>query len=198
MTRPTGALQKKMAAFCTDSTACFQSEMRKIFFMRGYDTPPDEQQTEGSRKQTKAAQRADLLHNNRAICCEFTRANDWRRLVEQTRSASKEHREPAQPTCVSDGANQEAPQASQLRLARRRPEFYGQAHERRDLVQLPCSPLWCSLLPAGSTDKRSEASAAPRGGLGAPRPLGQAHSGPQGALGAQPKKAPDMRLALRQ
>jgi len=41
---------------------------------------------------------------------------------------------------VSDGANQEAPQASQLRLARRRPEFFGQAHERRDLVQLPCSP----------------------------------------------------------
>ena len=66
MNRPAGALQKKMAAFCTDSTACFQSEMRKIFFMRGYDTPPDEQQTEGSRKQTKAAQRADLLHNNRS------------------------------------------------------------------------------------------------------------------------------------
>ena len=40
---------------------------------------------------------------------------------------------------MSDGANQEAPQASQLRLARRRPEFFGQAHERRDLVQLPCS-----------------------------------------------------------
>ena len=40
---------------------------------------------------------------------------------------------------MSDGANQEAPQASQLHLARRRPEFYGQAHERRDLVQLPCS-----------------------------------------------------------
>ena len=34
--------------------------------MRCYDTPPDEQQTEGSRKQTKAAQRADLLHNNRS------------------------------------------------------------------------------------------------------------------------------------
>ena len=41
---------------------------------------------------------------------------------------------------MSDGANQKAPQASQLRLARRRPEFFGQAHERRDLVQLPCSP----------------------------------------------------------
>ena len=41
---------------------------------------------------------------------------------------------------MSDGANQKAPQASQLRLARRRPEFFGQAHERRDLLQLPCSP----------------------------------------------------------
>ncbi len=40
---------------------------------------------------------------------------------------------------MSDGADQKAPQASQLRLARRRPEFFGQAHERRDLVQLPCS-----------------------------------------------------------
>ena len=37
-------------------------------------------------------------------------------------------------------SRQKAPQASQLRLARRRPEFYGQAHERRDLLQLPCSP----------------------------------------------------------
>ena len=66
MTRPAGALQKKMAAFCADSTACFQSETITTFFMRGYDPPPDEQQTEGSRKQTKAAQRADLLHNNRS------------------------------------------------------------------------------------------------------------------------------------
>ena len=44
------------------------------------------------------------------------------------------------PPCVSNGADQKAPQASQLRLARRRPEFFGQAHERRDLLQLPCSP----------------------------------------------------------
>ena len=35
----------------------------------------------------------------------------------------------------------------------------------------PGGAVWCSLLPAGSTDKRSEASAAPRGGQGAPRPL---------------------------
>ena len=38
--------------------------------------------------------------------------------------------------------------------------------------------MWCSLLPAGSTDIRSEARAAPRGGPGAPRPLGRAYSGP--------------------
>ena len=41
---------------------------------------------------------------------------------------------------MSDRADQKAPQASQFRLARRRPEFFGQAHERRDLLQLPCSP----------------------------------------------------------
>ena len=42
---------------------------------------------------------------------------------------------------MSDRADQKAPQASQFRLARRRPEFFGQAHERRDLlVHLPCSP----------------------------------------------------------
>ena len=37
----------------------------------------------------------DLLHNNRAVCCEFTRANDWRRLIEHARSASREQRESA-------------------------------------------------------------------------------------------------------
>ena len=84
MNRPAGALQKKMAAFCTDSTACFQSEMRKIFFMRGYDTPPDEQQTEGSRKQTKAAQRADLLHNNRSA------ANSLAQTIDAASSSTQE------------------------------------------------------------------------------------------------------------
>ena len=69
--------------------------MGTTFYIRYDDTQHDEQQPEGSKKQTKAAQRADLLHNNRAICCEFTRANDWRRLVEHTRSASEEHRKPA-------------------------------------------------------------------------------------------------------
>ena len=66
MNRPAGALQKKWLLFALIQNACFQSEMSKIFFMRGYATPPDEQQTEGRRKQTKAAQRADLLHNNRS------------------------------------------------------------------------------------------------------------------------------------
>ena len=42
-----------------------------IFCIKRYDTQPDEQQPEGSRTQTEAAQQADLLHNNRQICCEF-------------------------------------------------------------------------------------------------------------------------------
>ena len=81
-------------------------------------------------------------------------------------------------------------------------EYRSIAGEHRSFVcgffsegQKPHSPggnpegvMWCSLLPAGSTDKRSEASAAPRGGLGAPRPLGQAHSGPPGCSGGPTQK----------
>ena len=84
MNRPAGALQKKMAAFCTDSTACFQSETITTFFMRVYDTPPDEQQTEGSRNQTKAAQRADLLHNNRSA------ANSLAQTIDAASSSTQE------------------------------------------------------------------------------------------------------------
>ena len=40
--------------------------MSTTFYIRYYDTQHDEQQPEGSRNQTKAAQRADLLHNNRS------------------------------------------------------------------------------------------------------------------------------------
>ena len=32
------------------------------------------------------------------VCCEFTRTNDWRRLIEHARSASREHRESAPAT----------------------------------------------------------------------------------------------------
>ena len=111
--------------------------MRKIFFMRGYDTPPDEQQTEGSRKQTKAAQRADLLHNNRSA------ANSLAQTIDAASSSTQEAQvesNASPPPLHKRRSRQKAPQASQLRLARRRPEFFGQAHERRDLVQLPCSP----------------------------------------------------------
>ena len=126
-----------MAAFCTDSTACLQSEMSKIFFMRGYDTPPDEQQTEGSRKQTKAAQRADLLHNNRSAANSL--AQTIGAASSSTQGAQVES-DASLPPLHERRIRQKAPQASQLRLARRRPEFFGQAHERRDLLQLPCSP----------------------------------------------------------
>ena len=111
--------------------------MSTTFYIRYDDTQHDEQQPEGSKKQRKAAQRADLLHNNRSA------AN----LLAQTIGTASSSTQEAQvestvspAPCMSDGANQKAPQASQLRLARRRPEFFGQAHERRDLVQLPCSP----------------------------------------------------------
>ena len=110
--------------------------MSTTFYIRYYDTQHDEQQPEGGRNQTKAAQRADLLHNNRS-------ANSLAQTIDAASSSTEESQVESTvspPPCTSDGADQKAPQASQLRLARRRPEFYGQAHERRDLVQRPCSP----------------------------------------------------------
>ena len=80
-----------------------------IFCIRRYDTQPDEQQPEGSRTQTEAAQQADLLHNNRQICCEFaSERKQARRASERELSAS----------------SREAPQAWHFGLAlvwRRRP-----------------------------------------------------------------------------
>ena len=108
-----------------------------LLYIRYSDTQHDEQQTEGSRNQTKAAQRADLLHNNRSA------ANSLAQTIDAASSSTEESQVESTvspPPCTSDGADQKAPQASQLRLARRRPDFFGQAHERRDLLQLPCSP----------------------------------------------------------
>ena len=80
------------------------------------------------------------------ICCTTTGRSAANSLAQtigtaslSTQEAQVESTVSAAP-CMSGGANQKAPQASQLRLARRRPEFFGQAHERRDLLQLPCSP----------------------------------------------------------
>ena len=111
--------------------------MSTTFYIRYYDTQHDKQQPEGSRNQTKAAQRADLLHNNRSA------ANSLAQTIDAASSSTEESQVESTvspPPCTSDGADQKAPQASQLRLACRRPEFFGQAHERRDLLQLPCSP----------------------------------------------------------
>ena len=108
-----------------------------IFCIRRYDTQPDEQQPEGSRNQTKAAQRADLLHNNRSA------ANSLAQTIDAASSSTQEAQvesNASPPPLHERRSRQKAPQASQLRLARRRPEFFGQAHERRDLLQLPCSP----------------------------------------------------------
>ena len=60
-----------------------------IFYIRRYDTQPDEQQPEGSRKQTEAAQQAELLRNNRQICCKFaSESKQARRVSERELSAS--------------------------------------------------------------------------------------------------------------
>ena len=111
--------------------------MSTTFYIRYYDTQHDEQQPEGSRNQTKAAQRADLLHNNRSA------ANSLAQTIGAASSSTQEAQvesNASPPPLHERRSRQKAPQASQLRLARRRPEFFGQAHERRDLLQLPCSP----------------------------------------------------------
>ena len=111
--------------------------MSTTFYIRYYDTQHDEQQPEGSRNQTKAAQRADLLHNNRSA------ANSLAQTIGAASSSTQEAQVESNvspPPLHERQSRQKAPQASQLRLARRRPEFFGQAHERRDLLQLPCSP----------------------------------------------------------
>ena len=111
--------------------------MSTTFYIRYYDTQHDEQQPEGSRNQTKAAQRADLLHNNRSA------ANSLAQTIDAASSSTQEAQvesNASPPPLHERRSRQKAPQASQLRLARRRPEFFGQAHERRDLLQLPCSP----------------------------------------------------------
>ena len=111
--------------------------MSTTFYIGYYYTQHDEQQPEGSRKQTKAAQRADLLHNNRSA------ANSLAQTIGAASSSTQEAQvesNASPPPLHERRSRQKAPQASQLRLARRRPEFFGQAHERRDLLQLPCSP----------------------------------------------------------
>ena len=111
--------------------------MSTTFYFRYYDTQHDKQQPEGSRNQTKAAQRADLLHNNRSA------ANSLAQTIGAASSSTQEAQvesNASPPPLHERRSRQKAPQASQLRLARRRPEFFGQAHERRDLLQLPCSP----------------------------------------------------------
>ena len=109
--------------------------MSMTFYIRYYDTQHDEQQPEGSRNQTKAAQRADLLHNNRSA------ANSLAQTIGAASSSTQEAQiesNTSPPPLHERRSRQKAPQASQLRLARRRPEFFGQAHERRDLL---CSRL---------------------------------------------------------
>ena len=111
--------------------------MSTTFYIRYYDTQHDEQQPEGSRNQTKAAQRADLLHNNRSA------ANSLAQTIGAASSSTQEAQVESNvspPPLHERRSRQKAPRANQLRLARRRPEFFGQAHERCDLLQLPCSP----------------------------------------------------------
>ena len=71
------------------------------------------------------------------ICCTTTGRSAANSLAQTIGAASLSTREAQVKSTASPPHLRE--RRSQLRLARRSPEFYGQAHERRDLVQLPCS-----------------------------------------------------------
>ena len=89
--------------------------------MRGYDTQPDKQQPEGSRNQTKAAQRADLLHNNRSA------ANSLAQTIGAASSSTQEAQieSNVSPPRLHERRNrQKAPQANQLRLEVRWDDFF--------------------------------------------------------------------------
>ena len=58
--------------------------MGTTFYIRYDDTQHDEQQPEGSKKQRKAAQRADLLHNNRSA------ANSLAQTIDAASSSTQE------------------------------------------------------------------------------------------------------------
>ena len=58
--------------------------MSTTFYIRYDDTQHDEQQPEGSRNQTKAAQRAALLHNNRSA------ANSLAQTIDAASSSTQE------------------------------------------------------------------------------------------------------------
>ena len=58
--------------------------MSTTFYIRYYDRQHDEQQPEGSINQTKAAQRADLLHNNRSA------ANSLAQTIDAASSSTQE------------------------------------------------------------------------------------------------------------
>ena len=70
--------------------------MSTTFYIRYHDTQHDEQQPEGSRKQTEAAQQADLLHNNRPMCCEFASESKQAYRMRREREVSASSREAPQ------------------------------------------------------------------------------------------------------
>ena len=132
--------------------------MSTTFYFRYYDTQPDKQQPEGSRNQTKAAQRADLLHNNRSA------ANSLAQTIDAASSSTEEAKVESTvspPPCTSDGADQKAageptplsaPQAGIFRSGPRATRFAAAA-----LLSSLGSRSCCSQQRSSSTACRSRA-----------------------------------------
>ena len=133
--------------------------MSTTFYFRYYDTQPDKQQPEGSRNQTKAAQRADLLHNNRSAANSLAQTIDaassstQEAQVESTVSPFPLHERRSRPeSAAGEPTPLSAPQAGIFRSGPRATRF-GAAALLSSLGSCSC----CSQQRSSSTACRSRA-----------------------------------------
>ena len=133
--------------------------MSTTFYIRYYDTQHDEQQPEGSRNQTKAAQRADLLHNNRSAANSLAQTIDaassstQEAQVESTVSPFPLHERQSRPeSAAGEPIPLSAPQAGIFRSGPRATRFAAAA-----LLSSLGSRSCCSQQRSSSTACRSRA-----------------------------------------
>ena len=132
--------------------------MSTTFYIRYYDTQHDEQQPEGSRNQTKAAQRADLLHNNRsanslAQTIDAASSSTQEAQVESTVSPFPLHERQSRPeSAAGEPIPLSAPQAGIFRSGPRATRFAAAA-----LLSSLGSRSCCSQQRSSSTACRSRA-----------------------------------------
>ena len=133
--------------------------MSTTFYIRYDDTQHDEQQPEGSKKQTKAAQRADLLHNNRSAANSLAQtigaasSSTQEAQVESNASPPPLHKRRSRPqSAAGEPTPPSAPQAGIFRSGPRATRFAAAA-----LLSSLGSRSCCSQQRSSSTACRSRA-----------------------------------------